>query len=241
MMPSQQRRTRVHRRTAVIAAIAVAIGAHGTALGVADAYGILWTGQPSTPTTPALEPASVALQTTCRGDVLLATSARVALCGSPTRTTSFEACYDQAVEYMWMDLSACESRLDPIAVAPVQMMQPKQVAALDPIEAEALVEELMREQQQPKPPPPPQLQPQQPKPPPPPPPPPPQRPAQIVENVKPNEDKEPENARFLAEHNTSVEKQKVARGARNEPMVAKSKPEELTAKQEPPKEDPSIQ
>jgi TonB family protein len=58
--------------------------------------------------------------------------------------------------------------------------------------------------------------------------------------VKPNDDKEPDNARFLAEYNTKVEKQKVARGARNEPMVAKSKPEELTPKKDP-KEDPSVE
>jgi TonB family protein len=76
--------------------------------------------------------------------------------------------------------------------------------------------------------PPPQQQP-----PPPPPPPPPQRPAQVVETAKPNSEKEPENARLLAEHNTVAEKQSVARGSVTEPMVAKSKPEELTAKQAP--------
>jgi TonB family protein len=58
--------------------------------------------------------------------------------------------------------------------------------------------------------------------------------------VKPSDEKEPDNARFLAEHNTRVEKQTVARGARNEPMVAKSKPEELTPKDKP-KDDPSVQ
>jgi hypothetical protein len=58
--------------------------------------------------------------------------------------------------------------------------------------------------------------------------------------VKPNTEQAPDNARFLSEHDIKVEKQKVARGARNEPMVAKSKPAELTAKQDPPKEDPSM-
>lgn len=245
MMPpssSSLRKGRARRRTAVIAAVGVAIAAHGTALGVADAYGILWTGPQSRPRAEVAkaEQVFVDLQTTCRGDVLLATSARIAMCSSPTSTAAFELCVDEAVSYMWMDLSACDSRLDPIAVAPIEIMQPKQVAAVTPIEPEALLEELMREQKQQPPPPPPPPQPQQQQPPPPPPPPPQQRPTQIVENVK-TDDKEPENARFLAEHNTKVEKQTVARGARNEPMVAKSKPEELTPKKEPPKDDPSIQ
>jgi TonB family protein len=61
----------------------------------------------------------------------------------------------------------------------------------------------------------------------------------VIETVKPNDEKEPENARFLAEFNTNVEKQKVARGARNEPMVAKAKPEELTPKDKP-KDEPSV-
>ena len=45
--------------------------------------------------------------------------------------------------------------------------------------------------------------------------------------------REPDNARFLSEYNTAVEKQKVARGAVSEPMVAKSKPEELAPKKDP--------
>src|SRR4029078_6034387 len=78
--------------------------------------------------------------------------------------------------------------------------------------------------------------------PPPPPPkaaPPPPPPKQVIETVKPKEEKEPENARFLAEFNTSVEKEKVSRGPRNEPMVAKAKPEELTPKDKP-KDEPSV-
>jgi len=86
------------------------------------------------------------------------------------------------------------------------------------------------ERQKPKPPGLVQQQPQQPTPPPPPPP---QRPMQVVETAKPNTEKEPENARLLAEHNTVAEKQTVARGSVTEPMVAKSKPEELAAKAQP--------
>src|SRR4030095_10801231 len=48
------------------------------------------------------------------------------------------------------------------------------------------------------------------------------------------------NARFLAEYSTRVEKQTVARGARNEPMVEKSKPEELAVKDKP-KDEPSVE
>ena len=65
------------------------------------------------------------------------------------------------------------------------------------------------------------------------------KPSQVVETVKPNDEKDPDNARFLAEYSTRVEKEKVARGARNEPLVAKSKPEDLAVKKDP-KEDPSV-
>jgi TonB family protein len=61
----------------------------------------------------------------------------------------------------------------------------------------------------------------------------------VVETVKPTEEKEPDDARFLSEFNIKVDKQKVSRGARNEPMVAKARPEELTPKDKP-KDEPQL-
>ena len=135
-----------------------------------------------------------------------------------------------------MDRSACQAQSDPGTA--VSMIEPRTAERLRPIDPERLLDEV--KQQEPKQPPPPSPVLQAPAQPPPPPPPPQQQlPQQVVEVVKPSEEKEPENARFLAEFNTKVDQQKVSRGARNEPMVAKAKPEELTPKDRP-KDDPSI-
>src|SRR4029079_12871869 len=103
-----------------------------------------------------------------------------------------------------------------------------------------LLEEMKQETRPPPPPPQPPQAPvaaQAPQPPPP-------QPKQVlqqrvVETARPKEEKEPENARLLAEYSTRVDKQKVARGARNEPMVAKSQQAELTPKEKP-RDEPSM-
>jgi TonB family protein len=55
----------------------------------------------------------------------------------------------------------------------------------------------------------------------------------VVETAKPSSEQAPDNARLLAEYDTRVEHQTVARGSRNEPIAAKSKAEELLAKADP--------
>ncbi len=223
-----------------IAVIATTLAVHGALLGFSDQLGGLLIGKGVTPAAhaSAVESKRVDLETTCAGDVMLATTARAALCLAPWRG-DVAGCGDELEMAMWMDLSSCRVRNDSIAPIAMAMVAPRQVAQLTPIDPEPLLEELAQLQQPPPPPPPPPPPQVQQQPPPPPPPPPPQRPSQVVETVKPNSEQEPDNARFLAEHNTKVEKQQVARGARNEPLVAKSKPEELTAKTKP-KDDPSI-
>jgi TonB family protein len=125
------------------------------------------------------------------------------------------------------------------------MVEQKAVDKLTPIDPERLLDEARPVPRPPPPPPPPPLQAKAEPPPPPPPPPPPappaqpKRPQQVIETVKPTDEKEPENARFLSEYNTNVEKQKVSRGARNEAMAAKAKPEELTPTPKP-KDEPSV-
>ena len=213
---------------------------HGAVLGTVGAVGIELLGDRTTSasTIPrTASPAEVDLATTCAGDVVLATAARAVLCFAPWRG-DVAGCGDDLELMMWMDLSAC-GRRDDATVASVEMLPARAIEKLTPIDPEALIEELRQLDKPPEPPPPPPPQVAQEQPPPPPPPPPPQRRQQVVETVKPNQEQEPENARFLAEHNTKVEKEKVARGARNEPMVAKSKPEELTPTTKP-KDDPSI-
>ena len=243
MTPTVVRRPdRVHR-SLIWAATGAAVAVH--ALGALAFVLLLALGDDAPPHASRAVPPGVAadevdLETTCAGDARLAAVARAALCLAPWNADAW-ACSAELEMMMRIDLSACRARNDSIAaVAVVPQAQAEKVPPIDP---EQLVEELLQQEKpQPPPPPipPPQPQQQQPPPPPPPPPPPQTRPSQVIETVKPNEEKEPDNARFLAEHNTRVEKQTVARGATKEPMVAKSKPEELTPKEQP-KDDPSVQ
>jgi len=172
------------------------------------------------------------LKASCMGDAILASSMRYSLCFAPWQNSP-ETCLASAEIDMRIDFSACQAQQSPDAIASIAMLEPRAADKVTPIDPEPLLEMLKEPEQQPKPPELQPPQPQQPAPPPPPPPPPMQRPAQVVETAKPTSEKEPENARFLAEHNTVAEKQTVARGSVQEPMVAKSKPSELTPKQDP--------
>ncbi|MCX5744611.1 MAG: TonB family protein [Proteobacteria bacterium] len=232
------------------ATLGIALVFHGALLGTSSALGLSFLGGPmvhagalsTKPDDPAL---TVELMPTCSGDTYLATVGRTMMCFAPWSSPADRAqCANDVEMSLYMDLSTCAARNEPTptTVAMVQGAFDK----LPQIDPEKLLDEA--KQLPPEPPKPPELQPlQPPQPPPPPPPPQPTRPAQIVETAKPaTEDPEPENARYLAEYNTKVEKQQVNRGARNEPMVAKAKPEELTpatpkdepSVKEPPKQDP---
>ncbi len=175
------------------------------------------------------------LESGCVGDAMLGSTLRYSLCFAPWMADA-DACLSAAELDMYMDLSACEAH-SPDAVASVAMLDKRQADKVTPIDPEPLLE--MAKQPEPEAPKPPELQPQQPQvqapppPPPPPPPPAPKRPMQIVETAKPDVEKEPDNAHLLAAHSSVAEKQTVARGAVMEPMVAKSKPEDLAAKQVP--------
>jgi TonB family protein len=168
------------------------------------------------------------LHSNCYGDALLAASARASLCYAPWHADS-DACLDDAQNNMYIELSSCEIRNDK-ELAAVAMLEPRSTDRVKSIDPEPLLEML---KEQPKPPPPPVVPPPQPQQPAPPPPPAKQRPMQVVENAKPNTEQKPDNARFLAEYDTRVERQTVARGTPQEPMVAKSKPAELQAKRDP--------
>ena len=242
MPPTAARRSsRVHG-SLIWAAAGAAIVVHLLAIGVGTVIGVFTDAfEPRIAAAMAPEPApeETELKTTCSGDVRLATLARGALCLGPW-STDVERCFEETELVMRMDLSACRVRNEPIAA--VAMVRPTAIEKIPTIDPEQLVEELAEQEKEKPPPPIPQLQPEQQPPPPPPPPPPPAPPqkTQVIETAKPSDEKEPDNARFLAEYNTRVEKQTVARGARNEPMVSKSKPEELAAKDKP-KDDPSVQ
>ena len=233
---------RRHRRVnyqAIWAAIAATLVVHAAFLGTVQAWGIgIGAGHggiasPAGQGSGAVEPSppEPELTTTCSGDVLLATGARATMCLAPWNS-DLPGCGSDVYVQMWMDLSACQGSGDAIAAAPIEMLKPREIEKLTPIDPERLLDEAMQQQlaKQEPPPPPPQIQPAQP---PPPPPPAPTRPAQVVETAKAPDQEEPENARFLSEQNVNVKKQSVARGSVKEPMVAKSQQAELTPKQAP--------
>lgn len=173
------------------------------------------------------------LESTCSGDALLVAAARTTLCMAPWSEDDLERCWQGLSTQARFDLDECQNRGAP--TTEFALITPKAAARLIPIDPEPLIEQAKLQPPTPPtppPPPPPQVAAAPPPPPPPPPPTPPKK-AQVVEVAKPNTEKEPENARLLAEHNTAAEKQTVARGSRFEEMVAKSKPAELTPKQAP--------
>jgi TonB family protein len=170
------------------------------------------------------------LKTTCTSDAFLTFGARTTMCLAPWRSDT-DACLDEVQNDLWIDLSSCQAR-DEKGVAEVAMLEPKQAEKIKPIDPEPLLEAM---QQPPKPEQPkvPEPKPNTPAPPPPPPPPAPSRPMQVVETAKPTKEQPPDNTRFLSEYDTHVEKQTVARGSVQEPMVAKSQQADLTPKENP--------
>ena len=223
----------VRRHRHPYAAIAAAIAVHVIVLVPGQAFGLLSLGEVPHHAR-AVRPDEIDVVTTCAGDLGLGASARFALCLAPW-SGDVDACFADARTRMWMDLSACSATTDPgVAVA---MLDPVAIEKLAPIDAEKLLEE------QPVPP---ELLAVLPPPPPPPPlaappPPPPEQRRQVVETVKPKVEEAPTNARLLAEYNTKVEKQTVARGSTKEPLAVKSKPDELAVKDKPKDEPPATE
>jgi TonB family protein len=225
-----------------LAALAVAVAVHGGVFVLAQVLGLVWITQgvraAMARTMPP--PDETELKASCIDNALFAASGRHAMCLAPW-VSNVDQCLADAELGMYIALSGCQARNDPGTA--ITMIEPKAAEKLTPIDPERLLDEF-----KPPPPRPPRQQaaqipqpPAQPTAPPPQPRPEQQRlPQQVVETVKPNEDKEPENARFLSEYNVKVEKQTVSRGARNEEMVAKAKPAELTPKEKP-RDDPSQQ
>lgn len=212
-----------------------AVLVHGTVLSTVEALdlAVIGQGMSTRDATQALVPP--ALKSSCMGDALLASTARMSLCFAPWRS-DVDGCLADAEMAMYMDMSSCVEMEPPVEIATITLPPSRSLDDVPPIDPEPLLEMMkQQEQQQPKPPELAQQQPQQQQPPPPPPQPkqaPPKQ-AQIVETARPTEEKPPENTRFLAEFDTAVKKQTVARGSVHEPMIAKSKPAELTPKENP--------
>ena len=244
-MPTALRTRRRLREPRTWPSLLAALTVHGAIFGAVNVLGLslIGSGRHSAAATRELPPSEdVDLRAQCSDNVIFAASGRMAMCLAPW-VGNIDDCLNDAQMNLWIDRSSCQARNDPGTA--VTMVEPKVLEQVKQIDPEKLLEEMLRQEPKREPPPPQLKLPEPPAAatapqPPPPPPPPPQLPQQVVETVKPKEEKEPDNARFLSEYNTSVDKQKVARGARNEAMVAKSQQAELTPKEKP-RDQPSIQ
>jgi len=234
-------RSKQAQRAAILAAIGAALAVHLAIAGTANVLDLhigVW-GLPGGGAI-ADEPDLADLEPSCMGDALLSASASAAICLAPWNS-DVEACtYDVKMSYL-LQSSGCYDT-HPETNTQVSVVSPNAAEKFKPIDPEPLIAELLEQEKQKPPPvvplpqPQPQPQPKQA----PPPPPPPQRPTQVVETVKPKEEKAPDNTRLMSEYDISVDKQNVNRGARNEPLVAKAKPEELSPKIKPKDEEPSV-
>lgn len=179
------------------------------------------------------------LRPSCDADALLVAGARGLLCAGPF-VDDQRRCLVDVGNRLESDRLRCH--LDQLEAALVSVA-PIDVSRIPTIDPELLLDE--EEQLKPAPPPDPELitlaalQPPPPPPPPPPQatPPPPPRDEQIVEVAqRPTED-EPVDSRFLAEVNSRVERQTVARGSVAEPMTVKPADDQLKVVPDP--RDPS--
>ncbi len=145
----------------------------------------------------------------CESDAALVSSARLGLCSSPFRSgADAGACARDVLKRLEIDLVRCRAPSEEVAVALVDLAQipaPKpllpDVAPVDDIVAAQLIEKETAEKLE-------QAQKQAP----------PTPTGQVVEITRPKEEKAPDNARYVSEYDSSVEKQTVARGS-TEKMV----------------------
>jgi TonB family protein len=201
---------------------------HVAVLGTVDAVDLLAGGIANQKADPAPEAAAVArqeIESTCTGDAALASAAHVAAC--MPGTTDLQACFDAARAMFDLEVARCRSLDDAVQVSLAPAMTAEQIARIDPEPLLELLDQVQQqkfEQQQKQ-----QIaqleqqvqQQRQQKP----------LDTQVVETAKPTTEMTPDQARFVAEYDTKVKKETVARGARNEPMIAKSRPEQLTPKE----------
>jgi TonB family protein len=221
--PSRRRST----RPITIAVIAASLAMHGLAWWGVEGMGGLrglrsaWTAQ-AAPDEPPAEPAPTP---SCEGDELLASAARMLMCATPAGGA--RCVRETAVSY-----ATARQRCHRVEMpAAVVLLDPRMLAEIEPEPLMDLIEpavlaEIQKAQQQ-EPPPPPAVAAAPPAAPPPPP-----LDMQTVETVPQQDQAPPANTRFLAEYDSVVEKQTVARGS-TEQMVARPEPSSQDPKEIP--------
>lgn len=225
-----------HRRSrrepsAIATSFAVAAALHLAAIGIAsatrvfDPRGGTGDGRGAGDTDTDLPP--LQFQPSCDGDAVLAVAARALSCASPF-VASPAACLDELAARLESDRLRCHVEdLAPVAfsfqpqvIAPpaldpeplLDIMTPERQRAFEQQQEQqqvARAEEAVRTQQVK------------------------QRNQQVIETARPTVEVAPDDARFVSEHNTKVDRQTVARGSNREELVARSKPSELAVKPEP--------
>jgi TonB family protein len=250
MSPSHASRRKPSTDALLIAA-ALAVGIHVLVLGGLDAADIHVRGgigkAPEATAAAAARRTVKPLRPSCDGDAVLMAAARALQCASPT-VADGAACLGEVDAQLERDFLLCHAQAVELPPVEVTMVEPERIAEIEPIEAEALLDELTPEQLQQH-----QEQLQQiamAPPPPPPPPPPPQQPkppleTQVIETAKPDQEVAPDDARFLSEYDQKVDKQTVKHGNPDEEIAKAPKPAELAKKvdardpnqPEPPKDE----
>lgn len=173
----------------------------------------------------------------CEADEALATAAQVLLCATPL---AGPGCTRRALDDFAAGRVRCHRVEVPAAVALIDAprideIEPEPLTALlSPEEIQALQEALKQPPEQAPAPIPEQAPEQAPAPPPEqaPPPPPPPPPTTVVEVTRPETEEAPDNARFLSEYDTRVDKETVARGS-TEQMVERPGPRQLRPTEQP--------
>ncbi len=170
--------------------------------------------------------AAVNFQFSCWGDAGLALVAQSMACTAPGIHGA--ECQEQAVENYGFDVQLCNSlREDPISADEVALMSPAEMRAIealplldvpsiDELEAAQLLEEEIQQKIEEA-----QERISQPR-----------QAGQVIEVTAPDLEATPENARFLSEYDTKVDKETVARGSTEE-MVSKPAPKELPIDEAP--------
>jgi TonB family protein len=172
---------------------------------------------------PAREVA--ALDPSCDGDAFLRAAAQAAMCLTPL-ADDVDACLDQTQARLDSEIFLCH--VDRIEVTPeLALVDAQTMPTTSAIDAEPLLEPLTPDEIK-------QFEaqlaataPDQP------PPPPPQPTQQVIEAPKPVKEEVADNARYLSDYDSKVDKQSAKHENKYEEMVARPEPEELAAKKAP--------
>lgn len=166
----------------------------------------------------------VDLELSCESDMVLLAGARMSACSSPFASADPQVCASSALDQLSLDLIRCKEVPEMAGIELVDIstldMQPEpllpEVEPQDEIEAAQLIEEELAEKIE-------KAQEEVSK----------AKPAgQVVEITKPTLEMAPDNARYVSEYDSKVDKQTVARGS-TEDMVERPTPPEQT---EPPEQ-----